>query len=242
MRTLVVPSRLLAAVIATLAISSSLLSASADAASAFLWLPLDGARRISQYVDDSWTRSHGLPTYQGHNGTDYYAARGSAVYAAAAGTVIRADDGFLDRCARRISDNSGLGNVVYIRHTNGYVTRYLHLQPGSLRVRVNQSVEAGAQIAATSNTGNTQGSDECSSFYHLHFEVRDAAGSVVNPYGSKLWVTDPPGRFASQMSPQRLPQTTKPAPMPNAAGSSAKKAPTSARPACITVLRKKICF
>ena len=174
---------------------ASLLPLSTSAAAAtipFLSLPVGGDPFVSNYVYDSWTLRMGLPTYSNitlgvpydHSGTDYSVPQGSPVYAAAGGTVQSAQDGFPDGCNKTLSDGGGAGNNIWIRHPNGLVTAYYHLQPGSVTqfVRPNQVVQAGQQIGRSSNTGNTFGGP-CGGF-HLHFEVRDASFRVVNPYNT----------------------------------------------------------
>ena len=188
-------------------------SARASAATApFLSLPVDGAPSISFYVYDAWTLRLGLPTYSNitlgvpydHSGTDYSVGQGTPVYAAAHGTILSAQDGFADGCNKNLSDGGGAGNNIWIRHDNGLVTAYYHLQPGSVTqfVRQNQVVEAGQQIARSSNTGNTFGGT-CGGF-HLHFEVRDASFRVVNPYNTDtgyLFLTDPPAKATAPIAP-----------------------------------------
>jgi murein DD-endopeptidase MepM/ murein hydrolase activator NlpD len=181
-------------------------STSASAATPpFLSLPVDGNPFIPYYVYDPWTLRMGLPTYSNitlgvpydHSGTDYSVPQGSPVYAAATGVILSAQDGFADGCNKNLGDGGGAGNNIWIRHPNGFVTAYYHLQSGSVTqfVHQGQSVQAGQQIARSSNTGNTFGGT-CGGF-HLHFEVRDATYRVANPYNTDtgyLFVTDPPTR------------------------------------------------
>lgn len=96
----------------------------------------------------------------GHNGIDIGAPIGTAIYAAARGTVI---------VARADGWNGGYGGYVVIDHGNGVQTLYAHCS--SVNVTVGQSVSAGEVIGAVGNTGKSTGS-------HLHFEVRGAA----NPF------------------------------------------------------------
>ena len=189
-----------------LVVASLLPSSTASAATApFLSLPVDGDPYISNYVYDAWTNRMRLPTYSlpvfgvpyDHSGTDYSIPQGSAVYAAAGGTILSAQDGFPDGCNKTLSDGGGAGNNIWIRHPNGFITAYYHLQPGSVTqfVRLNQVVQAGQQIARSSNTGNTFGGS-CGGF-HLHFEVRDASFRVANPYNTDtgyLFLSSPPAR------------------------------------------------
>lgn len=194
---------------------ASLLASPARAAAAtapFLSLPLDGDPFISYYVSDAWTQRMGLASYCNvtlgvsycHTGTDYIVPQGTPVYAAAGGTVMTAIDGFKDGCNKTLSDGGGAGNDVWIKSPNGFFTIYYHLQPGSVTqfVKVGQTVEAGQQIARTSNTGNTFGGP-CGGF-HLHFEVRDASANVVNPYNTDtgyLFITNPAARACAPTAP-----------------------------------------
>lgn len=92
----------------------------------------------------------------GYNGVDYGMPIGSALYAAAAGTVIIAkDSGY----------NGGYGKYVAIQHPNGTQTIYGHMN--AVMVSVGQSVSKGQTIGVSGNTGKSSGP-------HLHFEVRGA--------------------------------------------------------------------
>lgn len=59
-----------------------------------------------------------------------------------------------------------MGNQVIIEHDNAEYSYYLHLQTGSLKVKVGDSVKIGEQIAALGHSGN-------STEPHLHFHVTD---------------------------------------------------------------------
>lgn len=95
-----------------------------------------------------------------HKGIDIAARNGTAIKAAASGTVKNA--GF---------NNGGYGNLVIIDHGNGIETYYGHCS--KIYVSVGQTVNAGDLIAAVGSTGNSTGN-------HLHFEIRNN-GSQVNP-------------------------------------------------------------
>lgn len=94
-----------------------------------------------------------------HAGDDYRGNRGVPVMAAGSGVVI---------LAKR---QGGYGNVVYIDHGDGLVTRYGHLQ--RIGVQKGETVTAGQPIGKLGSTGRTTGP-------HLHFEVR-FEGSPVDP-------------------------------------------------------------
>jgi murein DD-endopeptidase MepM/ murein hydrolase activator NlpD len=96
-----------------------------------------------------------------HEGIDVGVGTGTAVHAAAAGTVVYA--GWM----------SGYGNVVVIDHGNGLSTAYAH--NSSLLVSQGTSVGQGAVVALSGNTGHSTGP-------HVHFEVR-VNGAPVDPLG-----------------------------------------------------------
>ena len=115
----------------------------------FLQAPLQ-FRRISSVFG---TRKHPvLKTWRAHKGTDYAASSGTPVRAVGDGTVI-----FAGR-------KSGYGNVVDIRHRNGFVTRYAHLRGFAKGVRSGSRVNIENTIGYVGMTGLATGP-------HLHFEV-----------------------------------------------------------------------
>jgi len=67
------------------------------------------------------------------------------------------------------------GNVVYVRHLNGYETRYAHLS--RIHVRYGQIVNQSTVLGLTGQTGN-------STSPHLHYEVR-RYGRALNPVTMK---------------------------------------------------------
>jgi murein DD-endopeptidase MepM/ murein hydrolase activator NlpD len=94
-----------------------------------------------------------------HAGVDMAGAYGSAIYAAASGTVIKA------------GVQGGYGNFVEIDHGRGMTTRYGHL--ASIDVRDGQKLNQGDVLGGMGSTGRSTGT-------HLHFEVR-VDGQAVNP-------------------------------------------------------------
>jgi len=87
-----------------------------------------------------------------HKGTDYAAAMGTPVRAIGDGVIVRA------------GWSNGYGNVLEIRHRNGYVTRYGHLSRYASGVGVGKRVSIGQTVAFVGSTGLSTGP-------HLHFEV-----------------------------------------------------------------------
>ncbi|MFB7915745.1 peptidoglycan DD-metalloendopeptidase family protein [Streptomyces sp. NPDC056061] len=99
-----------------------------------------------------------------HAGQDVTNSTGTAVYAAAAGTVIR-------RGANVLTGRTGNGLVV--SHGGGRYTYYGHLS--AFRVALGAKVAAGQRIADMGATGRVTGP-------HLHFETHTGKlGSTTNP-------------------------------------------------------------
>jgi murein DD-endopeptidase MepM/ murein hydrolase activator NlpD len=116
---------------------------------AFLRAPLE-FRRISSTFGGRFHPILGV--WKQHKGTDYAASSGTPVRAIGDGTVIRARWG------------SGYGNVLEIRHRNGFVSRYGHLRGFASGVHVGTHVAIGQTVAYVGMTGLATGP-------HLHFEV-----------------------------------------------------------------------
>ena len=94
-----------------------------------------------------------------HTGLDISAPKGTAIKAAASGTVTFA--GY----------KGSYGNMIVISHGNGVQTYYAHCS--KLYGKVGQTVSQGQTIAAVGSTGNSTGP-------HLHLEVR-VNGVAYNP-------------------------------------------------------------
>ncbi len=118
----------------------------------FIW-PVRGTITSNFGGRNLWGR------YDFHLGLDIACRSGTAIKAADGGTVIKS------------GWSGSYGNLVAIRHDNGYVTYYAH--NSSLLVSVGQKVYQGQIIARSGATGNTSGP-------HCHFEVR-INGTSVNP-------------------------------------------------------------
>lgn len=94
-----------------------------------------------------------------HEGLDFSAPVGTPILASAGGVVSRA--GY----------EAQYGNMVEIKHAEGFMTRYAHAS--QLLVRTGQTVKRGDMIAKVGNTGRSSGP-------HLHYEVI-RAGTHINP-------------------------------------------------------------
>jgi murein DD-endopeptidase MepM/ murein hydrolase activator NlpD len=115
----------------------------------FLRAPLE-FRRISSNFG---TRFHPiLGRLKAHKGTDYAASPGTPVRAIGDATVLRA------------GWSNGYGNLLELRHRNGYVTRYGHMRAFAAGVRTGSHVNIGQTVGYVGSTGMSTGP-------HLHFEV-----------------------------------------------------------------------
>jgi len=112
-----------------------------QAALALSW-PIDGGVVTSGFGQRKGTQ---------HDGIDVSAPPGTPVLAAQDGEVIFSDV------------LRGYGNLVIVRHSNGFSTVYAHNQVNL--VRQGQRVRRGDTIARVGSTGHTSGAN-------LHFEVR----------------------------------------------------------------------
>ena len=116
---------------------------------AFLRAPL-AFRRISSVFG---RRRHPiLGVWRQHRGMDYAAAAGTPVRSVGDGHVIFA------------GHRGGYGNVVEVRHRNGYVSRYGHLRGFARGARRGTRVGIGQTVGFVGSTG-------LSTAPHLHFEM-----------------------------------------------------------------------
>lgn len=100
----------------------------------------------------------GQSTNGQNDGIDVAVPRGTPVKAAEDGVVAYAGN-----------ELKGYGNLVLIRHSNGYVTAYAHAS--ELLVKRGETVKRGQVIAKAGETGNVKAPE-------LHFEIRKGATPV----------------------------------------------------------------
>lgn len=98
-----------------------------------------------------------------HNGVDYVGEDGTPIHAYRDGEVVYS------------SGDPGIGEGIIIKHDNGLYSYSWHLQEGSRRVQVGDTVKAGDVIGLQGSTGYVTGS-------HLHFGLSTSLWSgYVNP-------------------------------------------------------------
>ena len=120
--------------------------------------PIDGARLSSRFG----MRKHPILGYSRmHRGLDFAAPTGTPIYASGNGVVTR------------IGRNNGYGEMIRLRHANGYETLYAHLSRYAKGLKKGSRVEQGETIGYVGSTGLSTGP-------HLHYEVH-LQGKSLNP-------------------------------------------------------------
>ena len=135
----------------------------------FLKMPVPFGRISSGY---SSAREHPVLGYtRAHRGIDYASPLGTEIYAVGDGTItMRGWSG-------------GYGNIVRIRHANGYETGYGHMNGFASGQSVGSYVRQGEIIGYVGSTGLSTGP-------HVHFEMKKN-GSYVNPAEEIVPPADP---------------------------------------------------
>lgn len=143
----------------------------------------------------------GVRTYEAHKGTDIALVDARTpdasvpVRAAAGGIVVGVRDGVPDNeLGGDIADHKGqeCGNGVRISHGGDWFTQYCHMKRGSIAVKPQQRVEAGAVLGMIGSSGRSETP-------HLHFQL-SRGKDIVDPFtgraqsdapscapGSSLW-------------------------------------------------------
>lgn len=163
---------------------------------AFLKAPLEFRRISSRFNPNRLHPIHNVR--RAHQGVDYAAATGTPIMATADGVVtVRGVQG-------------GYGNMVEIRHTSGYVTRYAHMSGFASNVRQGTRVGQGTVIGYVGMTGTATGP-------HLHYELHKdgravdplnvdiPAGDPIPPEARERWVEVSDLRFALLNRAERRP-------------------------------------
>lgn len=136
--------------------------------------------QITDYTCGS--RSYDLNSGYNHAGTDFFTWPFAwnkvqddevAVVAAAPGVIVQKIDGNQDQSC---SFNNTQWNAVYVQHSDGSVAWYGHLKKNSATGKsIGESVETGEYLGIVGSSGNSTGP-------HLHFELHDENGAIVDPF------------------------------------------------------------
>ena len=117
-------------------------------------------------------------SYDGHDGTDIALisraamADGTAVLAAAPGTVKGVRDGIADFVP--FVPGKECGNGVVIDHADGWETQYCHMRQGSVLVKPGDQIDTGTPLGLIGQSGMAE-------FPHVHLSVRHN-GTGIDPF------------------------------------------------------------
>ncbi|MGN0666999.1 MAG: LysM peptidoglycan-binding domain-containing M23 family metallopeptidase [Huintestinicola sp.] len=161
----------------------------------YTW-PVDGGY-ISAYQGDG----------RGHKGIDIAAPYGTAIYAAASGTVTKSATGW----------NGGYGNVIEIQNDDGNLTVYAH--QAELAAQLGDYVKQGQLIGYVGSTGDSTGN-------HLHFEVRKD-GRYIDPITYVGEGSQKPSQQAVNLRGNDMPAVTSVTTVTTAATTTAKPPETT---------------
>ncbi|MBA2920532.1 peptidoglycan DD-metalloendopeptidase family protein [Sphingomonas sp. MAH-20] len=127
---------------------------------ALMRTPVDGARVTSKFG----LRFHPILHFMKlHGGIDFAAPIGTPIYASGSGVIEWA------------AFKGANGNLVVLRHDNGWQTLYLHMNRFAPGIAPGARVSQGQQIGEIGTTGRSTGP-------HLHYEVH-INGERVDPLG-----------------------------------------------------------
>jgi hypothetical protein len=164
------------------------------------FVPVDGRERIAQRFAIDWVQlgPDGRLFHGDSNLNSSFYAYGADVLAVADGRISGLTDRLPDNpgsnepASRTITLDNVVGNYLILDLGHGRFALYAHLQPGSLRVKLGDTVKAGQVLAKLGNSGNSDSP-------HLHFQLMDANSPVASegmPYELETFtqigvVTDP---------------------------------------------------
>ncbi len=101
-----------------------------------------------------------------HSGLDLESKSGEPVFATADGDIVTAEW------------TGSYGNMIEIKHANGFLTRYGHLK--TIRVKLGDHVNRHQIIGQVGSTGRSTGP-------HLHYEIIASSGNLVDPKDFLGW-------------------------------------------------------
>jgi len=116
------------------------------------------------YISSSYKKNRFHPILKRnlpHHGIDYVNYTNTKIFAAQSGTITK------------IGRNGSYGKYIQIKHANGFITEYGHLNKYVKGLRRGSKVKMGQHIAYLGNTGRSTGP-------HLHFGIK-LNNKFVNP-------------------------------------------------------------
>jgi len=137
-------------------------------------------------VADETKHTYKLP---GKSVTDFY-CYGLPVLAPASGYVTTVIDGIDDNEVGDIDIRQNWGNVVVIKHADGFYSKLTHLKKDSITVRLNDYVSQGSIIGYCGSSGRSPEP-------HLHFQTQltPFVGSATFPYPIAYYIRNNNGNY-----------------------------------------------
>lgn len=142
-------------------------------------LPINGGIRVAErfaidfvQLNDKDSLADGAP-----DKLESYGYFGDEIYSVADGTVVGTEDGLPEQVPGKLPEGATIqmaaGNHVVVDIGEGRYAFYAHMQPGSLKVKVGDTVKTGQVLGLLGNTGNTDSP-------HLHFHVMDSPSPLLS--------------------------------------------------------------
>ncbi len=145
------------------------------------------------------SRTYDLASGYNHGGVDIFLwpfdwnmvnAQQVEVIAAAPGVIVGKFDGNTDVNCDFSNPN---WNAIYIEHADGTIAWYGHMKNGSVNVKpIGATVVLGEKLGLVASSGSSTGP-------HLHFELHDMGGNVIDPFsgpcnagGTNQWANPRP--------------------------------------------------
>jgi hypothetical protein len=138
-------------------------------------LPVNGQPHIGQRYAIDWIQlgDDGKAFTGDEHDNKSYHAWDQEIHAVADGKIVEVKDGIPEnvpdsgKLAVQITNDTLPGNRIIQELSEGHYAAYAHLRPGTIKVKVGDTVHAGDVLAHLGNSGN-------STEPHLHFQVCDA--------------------------------------------------------------------
>ena len=142
-------------------------------------LPINGGIRVAErfaidfvQLNDKDKLASGAP-----DKLESYGYFGDEIYSATNGTVVGVEDGMPEQVPGKLPADATIdmaaGNHVVVDFGEGRYAFYAHMQPGSLKVKVGDTVKAGQVLGLLGNSGNTDSP-------HLHFHIMDGPSPLLS--------------------------------------------------------------
>jgi hypothetical protein len=142
-------------------------------------LPINGSIRVSERfaIDFVQLNDKGMLFDGDIKELKDYAYFGDEIYSATDGTVVAAEDGLPEQVPGKLPEGATIdmagGNHVVVDMGEGRYAFYAHMQPGSLKVKVGDTVKTGQALGLLGNSGNTDSP-------HLHFHIMDGPSPLLS--------------------------------------------------------------